>query len=232
MKRIKKILLLFLIILLSGCSVEYDLTINDDSSINEKVVAKEVTNRMEANTGINEEQSVSYLYDMFNRNNLNTKISTTNEENLTISTVTGSHKSIDKYVENFTSDIFEAANLSKKGNIVTLSFNQSKKISSTSAKSLIYDDITVNITLPFKVIDHNADYYDRETYTWEIKKDEDLRKIEIKYDQSDLKNSKSIGIGKYKFNVRYSFIAIGVILFIILVIILFVYHNNKKNNKI
>ena len=39
MKKIKVFMFLFSILLLSGCSVEYDLALNDDLTVNEKVVA-------------------------------------------------------------------------------------------------------------------------------------------------------------------------------------------------
>ena len=50
MKKIKIFIFLCLILLLSGCSVEYDLTLNDDFTVSEKVVATEKTKRMEALT--------------------------------------------------------------------------------------------------------------------------------------------------------------------------------------
>jgi hypothetical protein len=232
MKRIKKLLLLVMIILLSGCSVEYNLTINEDSSVNEKVVAKEVTNRMKANTGLGEDQSVNYLYKMFDRNSLKTKINTIEKDSTTISTVTGSHKSLDKYAKNFSSDVFDEAIVERDGNKVTLIFDQSKVLSSTATRGLIYDDITVNITVPFKVLEHNADTYKKDTYTWEIKKDAKLRQIKITYDESNLINSKTFSIGDLKFNVSYVFIVVAIIVLIVLTIVAVVYVNNKKNNKI
>lgn len=232
MKRIKKILLLFLIILLSGCSVEYNLTINEDNSVNEKVVAKEITNRMNTNTGATGKQAVNYLYEMFDRAGLKTNLSTKTDDNITTATVTGTHATFDDYISNFTSDIFESANVKRDGNITTLTFDQTKYILSDSTRGLIYDDITVNITVPYKVLDNNADTYKGNTYTWEIRKDAELRQIMIKYDESNLKNSKEFKFGKIKFNVRYSFIAIGVIILIAGAITMFVYYNNKRNNRI
>lgn len=232
MKRIKKILLLFLIIMLSGCSVEYNLTINEDSSVNEKVIAKEVTNRMKANTGLSSSQSVNYLYKMFDRPGLKTNLSSKKEGKLTVATVTGSHKSLNKYIKNFKSDVFEEANIERDGDIVTLSFDQSKVLSSSSSRGLIYNDITVMITVPFKVLDHNADRYSRDTYCWDIKSDEDLRKIKIQYDESNLINKKIVKVGKFKFDIKYSFVAIAVIVLIVISIIVIVYYNNKKNNRI
>lgn len=232
MKRIKKIILLFLIILLSGCSVEYNLTINEDNSVNEEVVAKEITNRMNTNTGVSGDQAVNYLYEMFDRAGLSTKLTTKTDEYFTTSTVTGSHATFDDYISNFTSDVFESAKVKRKGSITTLTFDQTKYLLSNTTRGLIYDDITVNIKVPYKVLDSNADTYKGDTYTWVIGKDENLRQIMIKYDESDLKNAKEFKFGKVKINVRYSFIAIGVIILIAGGITLFVYYNNKRNNRI
>ena len=232
MKRIKIFILMLTIILLSGCSVEYNLTINEDSSVNERVVAKEVTNRMKAKTGLSEEQSINYLYEMFDRTGLKTSISSKKEVSTTIATVSGSHSSLEKYKNNFTSDVFNKVKVLKNKNNVTIEFDQSQKLSSTAARGLVYDDITINITVPFKVIKHNADRYKNDTYTWDIKTDEDLRKIKITYDETNLKNAKTIKFGKFKFNVKYSFIAVGIIALVVIGIVIVVYHNNKKNNRI
>ena len=88
------------------------------------------------------------------------------------------------------------------------------------------------ITVPFKVLDHNADRYSRDTYCWDIKSDEDLRKIKIQYDESNLINKKIVKVGKFKFDIKYSFVAIAVIVLIVISIIVIVYYNNKKNNRI
>ena len=47
MKKIKSIILIFVIVFLTGCTVEYDLSINEDNSISEKVIATENTQKME-----------------------------------------------------------------------------------------------------------------------------------------------------------------------------------------
>ena len=65
MKKLKKFIFLCLVLLLSGCSVEYDLTLNDDFTVSEKVVATEKTKRMEALTKQKGKQAVNYLYNMF-----------------------------------------------------------------------------------------------------------------------------------------------------------------------
>ena len=43
---------------------------NDDLSVNEKVEAQEITNRMKSNTGLDRKKSIYYLYDMFDRKDI------------------------------------------------------------------------------------------------------------------------------------------------------------------
>lgn len=233
MKRIKKVMFLLLfIILLTGCSVNYKLTINQDGTVAEKVVAKEITNRMKTRTGLDQKQSVKYLYSMFNRDNLKTHLSFKNEDSYTVATVTGYHDSVKKYSKNFKSDIFEKAEYSEKDGIVTLRLDQSKVLSTTSSKSMVYDDIIVSIEIPYKVVEHNADAHQRKIYTWNIKKDKDLKKIKISYKKDELVDTKIFKFGKYKFSLSYQFMVISSIILIIAAIAVFVYINNKKNNRV
>ena len=232
MKRIKVLIILLMVVLLSGCSVEYNLIINDDTSVNEKVVAKEITNRMKANTGLGKKESLNYLYYMFDRQNLKTKMTSSSENGYTIAKVTGSHNSLSAYAENFKSDIVPEVKYTEKDNIVTLEFDQTEVLSSKSSRTPIYDDITVNIKVPFKVISSNSSSSYRDTYTWKIKKDQKVKKIKISFDKSDLKYKKLITIGKSTYSIKYEYIALGIFLFVILLVILIVYVNNKKNNKI
>ena len=232
MKRIKKLLILIVVILLSGCSVEYNLTINEDLSVNESVTATEKTHRMNSNTGLNTKSSVNYLYKMFDRDNLKTRIVSETKDYNTSATVKGSHDSIDNYVNNFTSDVFKEVNYTKKDNVVTLTFPQTEVLSSTSSRSLVYDDITVNIIVPFKVIDNNAKYVNRDKYTWKIEKEQDLQNIKISFDTSNLKYKKRISIGNKTLNIRYSYFILFSFVLIIAIIVAIVFINNKKNNKI
>lgn len=232
MKRIRKLLLVLIILLLTGCSVQYDLTINKDGTVHEKVVASEITNRMKTKTGLNEKQSVDYLYDMFNREGLRTHLARKIDGEVTKATVTGSHKSVKAFTKNFNSDIVEKATYSEKDGIVTLTMNQSKVLATNTSRSMVYDDIVINITVPYKVVDHNADVHERKLYTWRINKDEDLKKIKISYKKDELVDTKIFNFGKFKFSLSYQFMVISSIILIIAVIVFIVFINNKKNNRI
>lgn len=232
MKKIKTFIILLTVVLLSGCSVEYNLTINEDSSVNEKVIAKEATNRMMINTGLDKKESVYYLYDMFDREDLDTNLTYKTEKGYTIATVTGFHDSVEDYSKNFKSDVIKEVNYTSKDDIITLEFNQDEVLSSTVSRAPIYDEIIINIDVPFKVVDSNAYESNRNVYTWKIKKDQKVQKMYISYDKSNLKNGRILSIGNNQFNIKYEYIAIVIFLLIITAIVAIVYINNKKNNKI
>lgn len=232
MKNIKKLFLVAIIFLLCGCSVEYDLTINNDLSVNEKVIAKENTNRMKVKTSLDEKESVNYLYKMFDREGLKTTISSKTSGNDTIASVTGSHDSLEDFVSNFSSDIFSVNDIEKDGSIVTLTFNQEQVLDSNLAKSPVYDDIVVNITVPFEVTYNNASSVKKNTYTWKINKDEEKKQIKISFDEEKYKNKLKVKIGDNTVNISYGIIVLASLIGIILFIILFVYINNKRHNRV
>ena len=94
MKKIKIFMFLFSILLLSGCSVEYDLTLNDDLTVNEKVVATEKTKRMESYTRQKDKQAVNYLFDMYKRPNEDISITSRENNSDTIAVALTQHDSI------------------------------------------------------------------------------------------------------------------------------------------
>lgn len=232
MKNLRKLLLILLVVFLSGCTVKYDLVINSDSSVNEKVIASENTTTLKKNTGMNREQAVQYMYELFGRDGLKTRITTIEENGNTKSTVTGYHDSIDEYTNNFLSDIFVTSGVKRNGSRVTLLFSQIKKIDPNEMNRLVYDEIDVSITLPFKVIEENSDTRNGNTYHWKIKKNQDLRQIKIVYDEEKIKNRVNIKLFDTSFDIRYEFIAIGIIGLVIIIITIVVLINNKKNNKV
>ena len=227
MKKFIKIIFLCLIFLITGCSVEYNLVINDDNSVNETVIATEKTKRMESQTRLKGDAAITYLYDMYKRDG--EKLSTRTDSNNTYATVTKSYSSIDDYAKKFKSDVFEKVSISKKNNNVNFSAKQSYMLGGNFSHQLLYDEIKVNITIPYKVVKSNADKVNGNVYTWNIEK-EKYKNIEISYEEGSKKNNININIKNKTYNINYGFIVIGVILFIIIGIITVVSIKNKKNN--
>lgn len=230
MKKIKIFIFLCSILLLSGCSVEYDLTLNDDLTVSEKVVATERTKRMEALTKQKGEQAVNYLYNMFKRDGEDITLTSREDDYNTYATAITSHEDINDYASKFSSDVFNNVNVTKDGNIITFSTTQKELLSSDTNYSLLYDDITVNVTIPFEVTSNNADKVTGNTYTWNIKKNTDYKTIEFSYKEGNKEDQVNINVNDETYNIQYGvIIAVGLII-IIGSIVLFVYIKNKKNN--
>lgn len=229
-KNIKLLILLAFVFLVSGCSVKYNLTINEDSSINEEVIASENTNRLEAKTRLKGEQAFNYLYNMFKRHDedINTNYSTKNA--ITYGTARVIHKDIYDFASKFSSDIFERVEVLKNDDEITITTTQKDKLGSGSVTSYVYDDIEINISIPFKVIENNADSISKNTYTWNIKKNEKEKIIKIVYRDNEFPNQANIKINNNKYNLKYEYFIIGGIVLIILSIVIYVFIKGKKNN--
>lgn len=230
MKKIKTIIIFSLIFILSGCSVEYNLTINEDNTINEKVVAEEKTKRMESLTRLKGDQAVTYLYDMFKRPNEDIEISSREDDYNTYATAITSHDSIDEYVSKFSSDVFETVKIEKNNGKIKFNAKQSNLLGGISSYSLLYDDITVNVKIPFKVIENNADSVRGNIYTWKINKDEEYKTISFTYEEGSKKDKLNVKVNEKTYNINYGIIVAGVMILLISIIVLFVYIKNKKNN--
>lgn len=229
-KKIKLFTIFCLLLFSTGCSVKYDLTINEDSSINEDVIAEEQTDRMEARTKLKGEQAINYLYNMFAKDNDRYSLSSSDSNKTTEVTASATYENIDEYSSMFTSDVFDNINVTRDGDKVTLTASQRKSLGGYDSTSLIYDEIEVNISVPFDVVSENADSIRSNVYTWKIEKGKKLKNIKITYVDKSEKDKATISINNKKYNFKYEFIVLGSFITIILGIVIFVVINNKKNN--
>ncbi len=230
MKKIKLFMFLFSILLLSGCSVEYDLTLNDDLTVNEKVVATEKTKRMESYTRQKDKQAVNYLLDMYKRPNEDISITSRENNSDTIAVALTQHDSIEDYASKFKSDIFDEVKITKDNDVITFKAVQSNLLSSDGTSNLLYDDVKVNITIPFEVVKNNADSVSKNTYTWNINKSSEYKTIEFSYKENIKKDKINVSVNNKVYNINYGVVIAVSIVIIIGAIVLFVYIKNKKNN--
>lgn len=232
MRKTKIILLMLVMFLFSGCTVNYDLYINDDLTVNEKVTAIEFSNTLNDMTGQDPEAAAKSLLDNYKIDGVKYSTSVIKSNDSITAKASTSFKSLEEYSEYFTSDIVEEAYVTKKGDIVTLEYNQDVALDNYSSRTLMYDDIIVTITVPFKVVENNADKKQGNTYTWNITRDGNKKNIKIKFDTSKTNTYRKFNFGFFKVDVKYSFLLVFGIVVVILLIVLYVYIKNKKNNKI
>lgn len=227
MKKLRFILLL-LIILCTGCSVEYNLEINEDLSVNEEVVALE-------------DQS---FYDQYYKSTISRVIDLVMSRNKDYLEQNNYivEKIIDKKsgvnIKNTFSNLNEYYNTSKFDTQLFSEFKYDKieNIVELSAKGLmiketdlieryLIDDAKINIKLPFKVIDTNADSYDytTNTYSWDITQDTEYKEVYLKFNTNKkATNYKSIFTG----------LIISIVCIVIIVLIMWIVNKKKVNNKI
>lgn len=229
-KKIKILLTLLVIFFMTGCSVEYNLNINEDSSVNEEVIASEKTDRLEQRTKLKGDQATNYLFNMFTRPNEDIKFTTNVKNYNTYGIARTVHNNINEYSSKFSSDVFDNIEIINNDDLVTIIANQKESLSKGSSSSLLYDDIVINITVPFIVEDHNADKVLGNKYTWNIKSNEELKSIKISYKDKEFSNRANIKINNKNYSFKYEYIIIGVIVLIVVLIIISVFRNSKKNN--
>ena len=230
MKKLKITLFIIIIFLLSGCSVNYTLEINEDNTINENVEASEITNRLKSYTRLDEEAAVNYLFNIYKRDNEDIKLSHRSDNNKTYAVAYTSHTSIDDSASKFKSDIFNKVSISRNNNVVTLTTKLDKMLNSGESYSTIYDDVTINIKLPYKVLENNADRVNKNVYTWTINENTKEKNIMLSYKENVMKDTVNLKINNKTYNINYGFIVIGGIILLVLIIILVVVIKNKKNN--
>ena len=175
MKKLKIIVLLMFVFFTTGCSVVYNLEILEDLSINEEITASENTKQLQIKTSLPTEDAANYLYNMFNTSSLR-EFTSYEDNDKTIGESSLSYDNLNKFSKDFTTDVFPKVKVTEQNNKVTFFAEQKLKLGNNANRVLIYDDIIVNIKVPFKVIENNADEIDGNTYTWNIKKNEDLKK--------------------------------------------------------
>lgn len=231
MKNKKIILLILVMLLFSGCSVNYDLYVNSDLTVNEKVTAYEGADSLKTKTGQEAKAAANTFYDLYKIDGVNYSFSTVENNGLVTSITTTSFKSLEDYEEYFKSDIVKEVNITKKDSNITIEYKQNVPLNDYSSRSLIYDDITVNLNIPFKVTKHNADSVKGNTYTWNINKDGKLKDIKITFNKDETSTSRVFDFGFFKINVKYSVLLVSGLVLVLLIIIGIVYIRNKKNNR-
>ena len=190
-RKAKYLLIGLLVIVLTGCSGNYDLTINEDLSVTEEVKLT-----------LDDEQDV---YDktvkIFEDNDIdpeNYKVSLKDDEvNIYYK---NKYNSIEDYVLNskLYKQIFNEMQYNKTRKYVDLYVNENIKEKNDSTfingTNLVdFDVIQVNVKTPFEVLVNNADLKNDDTYTWTIKKGESKKKIQFQFSPKvDKTSTKSI----------------------------------------
>ena len=217
-KKIKYIVISVLLLLVTGCSGNYNVKINEDMSVNEELYL----------TIENKEGLYQKTLKIFNDNNVKEKDYEVvlSDDNLKI-TYNASYNSIEEYILNSKvyHQLIDNIELNKSNNYVDLYVNEKLKLSNSIMKQngtnlTDLDVLQVNIENPFEVNFSNAELVTDNVYTWTIKNGDIEKKIQMQF-------KPSLDIFPYR-----QVIVLSVVIICFIIIGVSIYIRYKKSQKI
>lgn len=225
----KKIILVFIVLLLSGCSLDYELEVNKDLSLIETI------NIIEPKSNIS-----AYLFDVEGYVNENVEYFSSQQENnryniyngsnetRAIGTATANYKNFDDYCEINTlkDNFFSHCEIDEQGSIITINLVSALSndyFLSTDMVEALFSNAYFKIVVPYKVTYNNADSVDLEKsiYTWKYTADNHLKDISITFDTAyEAQNP-----------VNYSMYILGGIILVVIISGIYIYYKYKQNSK-
>lgn len=175
MKKLNKLLVLFLIFILTGCSGNYDVNINKDLSVEESLYL----------SLDNDENVYNKTIKIFDDNKIDRdKYNVKQSSNEIIIEYKEKYNSVDEYIlkSKIYHQLIDDISYNKNQKYVDIYIDQYVKIQNQNESSLLgnVSDINflqINIKTPFKVLVSNADNISEDTYTWTIDKNTVRKKI-------------------------------------------------------
>ena len=178
-KYIKLIFIGIILVLLTGCSGNYNLKINKDLTINEEL---ELTLEKESET-------YEKTLKIFEDNNIDTskyKVVTSGDE--VQITYKENYNSIEDYIVNSKvyPQLVDKIEYNKKDGYVDLYVDENLKVKNSVTDNigtnlLDFDVIQVNIINPFKINVTNAELQNEDTYTWSLTKANPDLKVQMQF---------------------------------------------------
>lgn len=220
----KVILALLCVIVLSGCSAEYNITFDKNMHVEEELFGYESDEFFSSYTNSSYNRVVSFIIepnlDYFNNNNYNIDIGSFDGNKG--AKINRSFNDFNEYKE--ISKIYLEAvddiSYTEDNGIVTIKAKIHINTNEQNQEKYYVSNLKLNIKLPFEVKKSNADSVSDGIYTWNFDKENNNREIEISFD-------------KNKVNVDYTlYIIIGGIALAVIIVFMFFYFKFKNHDKL
>ena len=220
----KKILVLFIVILITGCSVNYEIEITNGLKVIERCsleAGEDVYKSHYQTTKVKVLQDILNIYnDELKKNNYQVEVI---KDELPYVKIAREYSSIQEYLNSslLFNNYFDKINYTKDGKIVKIETEGFNPNEHEDPDRFYVDDLDIAIKSAYKVVNSNATKIDKKTntYHFELKGEEEEFKIMLEIDTSR----------KFIANLD-----VYIVLFIVLILTIaawiFVYVNKKKNN--
>ena len=220
----KFICLLAMLFLLTGCGIEYNLNI-DENTFDEdvRVILPNNDQMMQIVYRSIKIKQISFVGDKANdRHYYHLNADTTDSKNIYLDY---SYKYNKKNIlkSNAITQCYKDVSLNDDDNYIDISTSDEFRCLYRDGAQLI-SKATINITTPLKVVSNNADKVKGDTYTWKIDKNNYKKKpikIKIKNESKDADKA-----------IITLFIIIGIIVLLLLIILCYIVNKKKQNNKL
>lgn len=217
-KKLKIFIIGILLILVTGCSGNYNLKINDDMSIDEELYL----------TIDNTNNTYTKTLKIFKENNIPEKDYEVvlSDNNVRIK-YNKKYYSMEEYIldSKIYHELIDEIQFNKSNDYIDLYVNQKLKLSNDNIKSngtnlVDLDVLQINIENPFSVNYTNAEIVNDNVYTWTIKKGDIEKKIQMQF-------KPSLNVFPYK-----QVAVLSTVIICSLIIIFTIYRRYKKRQKI
>ena len=217
-KKLKIFIIGILLILVTGCSGNYNLKINDDMSINEELYL----------TIDNTNNAYTKTLKIFKENNIPEKdYEVVLSDNNVRITYNKKYDSMEEYIldSKVYHELIDEIQFNKSNDYIDLYVNQKLKLSNDSIKAngtnlVDLDVLQINIENPFDVNFSNAEIVNDNVYTWTIKKGDIEKKFQMQF-------KPSLNVFPYK-----QVAVLSTVIICSLIIIFIIYRRYKKRQKI
>lgn len=217
-KKLKIFIIGILLILVTGCSGNYNLKINDDMSIDEELYL----------TIDNTNNTYTKTLKIFKENNIPEKDYEVvlSDNNVRIK-YNKKYDSMEEYIldSKIYHELIDEIQFNKSNDYIDLYVNQKLKLSNDNIKSngtnlVDLDVLQINVENPFSVNYTNAEIVNDNVYTWTIKKGDIEKKIQMQF-------KPSLNVFPYK-----QVAVLSTVIICSLIIIFTIYRRYKKRQKI
>lgn len=228
MKKFKIFCCLISMLLLSGCTVKYEVSIDSDLNVKEKINIFETISYFEQNYTYYKREEV---IDAFWNNNIsdypNAGYSYIHNDNETGAIIRANYTNLFNYKDKTTiyKQYFNSLSIEEKDNIISIKADDFEPYNEQYFERFAIQDLTITINIPFEVIDSNADYIQGTNYIWYVDEDTEDKQIKISFNKSKAKNNNQNN------NFYYSII-FGIIVIAIILIIYVVYRIKRNDDNL
>lgn len=239
-----KIVIVIICLLLTGCKIDYSLKITNDNQF----VENAELNKYFPNGSSSLDELGSYTYNFANElrsdaygylnkigysNYSVTDISSKNYEGIRVERI---YKGPNSYNYNLLiKNLYDDFSVNTDDDIVTISakgFNREKVESRYEMLGMTISNSSINVELPYKVIENNADSVDKSNnvYTWYINDDTVNKDILLKY---DLNNIYAVNIKTLDsfIDMTVVYVILSFIIFVIVSYMIYIYVKRVYENK-